>query len=150
MLRVSPNVFETILRLIEDHPVFHNESNNEQTPVRTQLAVTLYRMGHYGNGASVQDVARMAGCSEGAVELYTDRCQEAIMSLHEMFVRPLTDEEKEVEKAWIEKHLGLTGSSWWEGWIMYDGTIIVLYARPGLDGDAYYTRKCNYGLNAQV
>ena len=33
---------------------------------------------------------------------------------------------------------------------MYDGTIVVLYARPGLDGDVYYTRKCNYGLNLQV
>ena len=33
---------------------------------------------------------------------------------------------------------------------MYDGTIVVLYARPGLDGDAYYTHKCNYGLNVQV
>ncbi len=33
---------------------------------------------------------------------------------------------------------------------MYDGTIVVLYARPGLDGDAYYTRKSNYGLNLQV
>lgn len=33
---------------------------------------------------------------------------------------------------------------------MYDGTIIVFYTRLGMDGDAYYTRKCNYGLNAQV
>ena len=33
---------------------------------------------------------------------------------------------------------------------MYDGTIVVLYAQPGMEGDAYYTRKCNYGLNLQV
>ncbi|SRR6266545_6315667 len=33
---------------------------------------------------------------------------------------------------------------------MYDGTIVVLYARPGLDGNAYYTQKSNYGLNLQV
>jgi len=39
---------------------------------------------------------------------------------------------------------------WRDGWVMYDGTIIVLYARPGLNGDAYYTRKSNYGLNLQV
>lgn len=39
---------------------------------------------------------------------------------------------------------------WQEGWIMYDGTIVVLYAQPGMEGDAYYTRKCNYGLNLQV
>jgi len=33
---------------------------------------------------------------------------------------------------------------------MYDGTIVVLYAHPGLDGNAYYTQKSNYGLNLQV
>ena len=33
---------------------------------------------------------------------------------------------------------------------MYDGTIVVLYAKPGLNGDAYFIRKSNYGLNLQV
>jgi len=33
---------------------------------------------------------------------------------------------------------------------MYDGTIVVLYQHPGLNGDAYYTHKANYGLNVQV
>jgi len=46
-------------------------------------------------------------------------------------------------------HLGFEGL-WNEGWVMYDGTIVVLYAKPSLNGDAYYTRKGNYGLNAQV
>ena len=83
MLRVSPLVFDTILTLIEEHPVFANSSNNSQTPVEQQLAVTLFRLGRYGNGASVQDIARQAGCSEGSVEKYTDRCFEAIESLHD-------------------------------------------------------------------
>jgi hypothetical protein len=30
MLRVSPKVFDVILHLIEDHPVFRNDSNNAQ------------------------------------------------------------------------------------------------------------------------
>lgn len=33
---------------------------------------------------------------------------------------------------------------------MYDGTIVVLYSKLGLNGDAYYTQKGNYGLNVQV
>ncbi|KAF8223131.1 hypothetical protein L208DRAFT_1318639, partial [Tricholoma matsutake] len=39
---------------------------------------------------------------------------------------------------------------WQEGWVVYDGTIFVLYSKPGLNRDAYYTRKRNYGLNFQV
>jgi hypothetical protein len=149
MLRVSPRVFAVVIELIKDHPVFQNNSNVPQSPVDYQLAITLYRMGRYGNAASLADIAREAGCSEGSVELWTDCCFEAIESLHDMFVRPLTAKEKEAEKNWIDHNLGFKGI-WRDGWIMYDGTIIVLYARPGMDGDAYYTRKCNYGLNLQV
>ena len=149
MLRVSPQVFDVILYFIHDHPVFQNNSNNPQAPVQTQLAVTLYRMGRYGNGASVKDIAHIAGISEGSVENYTDHCLVAIESLHDIFVRKLTPEEKEVEKQWMDEHLGFVGS-WRDGWVMYDGTIVVLYSKPGLHGDAYYTRKANYGLNVQV
>ena len=81
--------------------------------------------------------------------LFTDHCFTAIECLHDIFVRPLTADEKEVEKQWMDAHMGFEGS-WCEGWVMYDGTIIVLYAHPGLDGDAYYTWKSNYGLNLQV
>jgi hypothetical protein len=149
MLRVTPLVFHVILQLIEDHPVFLNHSNNGQTPVEQQLAVTLYRMGRYGNAASVEDVAHLAGCAEGSVDNFTDRCFTAIEDLHDIFVRRLTPAEKEVEKRWMDENLGFRGK-WRDGWLMYDGTIVVLFRKPGLNGDAYYTRKGNYGLNVQV
>lgn len=149
MMRISPACFQVLLSLIENHPIFSNNSNVPQKPVHQQLATTLYRMGRYGNGASVMDVARFAGGSEGDVKNATHRCFTAIESLHDLFVRPLTREEKEVEKQWMDSHLGFQGL-WREGWVMYDGTIVVSYQRPGMDGNAYYTRKGNYGLNAQV
>jgi hypothetical protein len=149
MLRVSPPIFNIILDLIKDHPVFHNNSNVPQTDVKFQLAITLYRLGHYGNAASVGDIARNFGYSEGAVESFTQRCFQAIESLHGAFVRQLTATEKEVEKLWIDDKVGFKGL-WREGWVMYDGTIVPLHAKPGYNGDAYYTRKSNYGLNVQV
>ena len=149
MLRISPVVFEKLLSLIENHEVFQTDSNHGQAPVELQLAVTLYRMGCFGNGASVEDIARVAGCSEGSVQNFTNRCFKAILSLHDQFVRQLTPEEKEVEKVYMDNHLGFKGL-WREGWVMYDGTIVVLFRKPGKDGDAYYTRKANYGLNVQV
>jgi hypothetical protein len=149
MLRVTPLIFDVILNLIKDHPVFHNNSNIPQTDVKFQLAITLYRLGHYGNAASVGDIARNFGYSEGAVELFTRRCFQAIESLHGHFIRPLTTAEKEVEKQWIDDKVGFQGL-WREGWVMYDGTIVPLHEKPGYNGDAYYTRKSNYGLNVQV
>ncbi|KIM50092.1 hypothetical protein SCLCIDRAFT_1187614, partial [Scleroderma citrinum Foug A] len=121
MLHVSPEVFQVILSPIDNHPVFFNNSSHPQESVKVQLGVTLYRMGQYGNGASLEDIACVAGCSEGA----------------------------EWEKCWIDEHLGFKGT-WWEGWVMYDGTIVPLYAKPAVNGEAYFTCKSNYGLNLQV
>ena len=42
MLRVSPLVFLTVLDLIENHTVFRNNTNLGQTPIKQQLAVTLF------------------------------------------------------------------------------------------------------------
>ncbi|KIY70502.1 hypothetical protein CYLTODRAFT_441951 [Cylindrobasidium torrendii FP15055 ss-10] len=149
MVRVSPYVFASILELIEDNPIFHNNSPNPQEPVELQLAVALYRLGRYGNGASVKDVARVFGIGDGTAELYTERCMTAIESLQHLFVRQLTAEEKEVEKEWMDKQLGFRGL-WREGYIMYDGTIVVIFNKPARDGTTYYTRKSNYGLNTQI
>ncbi|KAF7308036.1 DDE Tnp4 domain-containing protein [Mycena kentingensis (nom. inval.)] len=84
MLRLTPYCFDVLLHLIQDHPIFSNNSNNAQAPVEQQLAVALYRLGRYGNGASVHDIARIAGCSEGSVENFTKRVFTAIASLHDL------------------------------------------------------------------
>ena len=89
MLSVSPPIFNIRLDLIKDHPVFHNSSNAPQVDVKFQLAITLYRLGHYGNAASNGDIARNFGYPEGAVEVLTQRCFQAIESLQGAFVRRL-------------------------------------------------------------
>jgi hypothetical protein len=126
MLWVTPLVFSTILQLIENHHIFFNHSNNGQTSVEQQLVVTLYQMGHYGNAASVEDITQIAGCSEGSVDSYTDRCFTAIESLHDLFVHQLTAAEKEVEKKWMDENLGFK-EKWQDGWLMYDGTVVVVF-----------------------
>ena len=106
MFWVSLGLFQVLLHLIEEHPVFWNNSNIPQKPVEVQLETTLYCMGRYGNGASLEDVARICGSSEGDVKNATCRCFDAIESLHDLFVCPLTAKEKEVEKQWMDQHLG--------------------------------------------
>ena len=81
-------------------------------------------MGQFGNAASLIDLAHEAGCSMGLVEEFMQRCFTVIESLHHIFVHQLTAKEKEREKAWIDHHLGFRGT-WQDGWVMYDGTIVV-------------------------
>ena len=107
MLQVSPGVFQVLLHLIQEHPVFQNNSNNSQKPVEVQIATTLYHMGRYGNGASLEDVARICGGSEGDVKNATRQCFDAIESLHDLFVCPLTGSRKAVDgsASWLSRTL---------------------------------------------
>ncbi|KAJ3975086.1 hypothetical protein EV361DRAFT_553322 [Lentinula raphanica] len=128
-LRVTPKTFGELVADIEDDLVFMNSSQNEQIPVSDQLAITLYRFGHFGNGANLQQVANWSGYSKG------------------LAVHPLTTEEKEEAKGWIESHLC---KAWRNGYCMVDGTLVVLAERPYWFGESYFDQKCNYSLNFQV
>ncbi|KAG8911346.1 hypothetical protein FRC01_005762 [Tulasnella sp. 417] len=148
MLRVTPDAFHHILSLIQDHPIFTCRGPRPQAPVELQLAVTLYRAGRYGNGSSVGDIARIAGVSEGSVLKFTERCIAAILSLENHALRRPTAEEKEREKEWVERRVGCP--SFRDGWCTGDGTLVHLHQKPGLNGDAYFSRKMQYDLNVQI
>jgi len=148
-LRVTPDTFDQIVEKISDHPVFFNNSNCPQAPVKDQLAITLFCFGHYGNAASLERVREWAGTSKGLVKLATRRVMTALLSPDFMkdAVRLPTDEEKEEAKEWVEEH---SCKAWRDGWCLVDGTLIPLYARPYWYGESYFDRKCNYSLNIQV
>ncbi|GLB34545.1 putative DDE superfamily endonuclease [Lyophyllum shimeji] len=148
-LRVSPYTFDRMVNRILDDPIFSNNSQNEQMPVEDQLAITLYRFGHFGNAAGLDKVARWSGYSKGTVSLATRRVMTAVLRRDFMnqAVRPPTPEEKERAKHWVERN---SCKAWRDGWCMVDGTLVTLYDRPFWYGESYYDRKCNYSLNIQI
>ncbi|KAA1110729.1 hypothetical protein PGT21_030420 [Puccinia graminis f. sp. tritici] len=83
---MSQESFHQLLDLIKGNPVFHNNSNVPQRPVRDQLMVTLRRMGMSGNGSSIGVLARFFRISEGTVILYCSRVVEAILALESAYV----------------------------------------------------------------
>jgi hypothetical protein len=105
-------MFHIILHLIKNNQVFQNNAQSAQTPVEYQLVVTLYCMGRYGNAASLEDIAQDAGIAKSTVKLFTKRCFDVIEDLHDMFLQPVTEEEKEWEKQWIDGQVCMTGSLW--------------------------------------
>ncbi|KAF8573191.1 hypothetical protein K439DRAFT_1650049 [Ramaria rubella] len=78
LLRVTPSTFDVSLSKIQDHPVFQSNSEKQQIPVNQQLAVVLYRFGHYGNAASMQKVGLWAGLGYGTVDKCTRRVMKAV------------------------------------------------------------------------
>ena len=51
--RMSKASFHQLLDEIKLHPIFQNQSNIPQRPVKDQLMVTLKRMGTFGNGSLI-------------------------------------------------------------------------------------------------
>ncbi|KAG1805224.1 uncharacterized protein BJ212DRAFT_1544182 [Suillus subaureus] len=77
-VRMSPESFNALLAAIQDDPIFQNNLQNTQDPIDRQLAVALFRFGHYGNAATVTKVALWAGIGYGTVRLYTNRIMIAV------------------------------------------------------------------------
>jgi hypothetical protein len=146
-VRVGPATFDAIVKCIENHPIFQNNSNNPQTAISTQLAVTLNRFGHYGNAATLTDIGEWAGISAGTVETCTKRVAVALMALHDFAVHLPNDEEKQAAKAFSAEKVC---PEWGDGYLSADGSTVVLFEKPGYFGEAYFDRSSNYSINMQV
>ncbi|KAH8795967.1 hypothetical protein DL96DRAFT_1419279, partial [Flagelloscypha sp. PMI_526] len=149
-LRVTPTTFDALLAAIKDDPVFHSSSQNRQIPVEEQLAIGLYRFGHYGNGASTLKVALWAGVGYGTVVKVTRRiltafCREGFRAAATQFPGR-DDPRREEAKNWVAS---VVCEAWRDGWIMVDGTLVPLFLRPGFFGNTFFDRKSNYSLNVQ-
>jgi hypothetical protein len=148
-LRITPECFDDLVIAIADDEVFHSNSNNPQMPVEEQVAITLYRFGHYGNSASTMKIALLFGVGYGTVHLVTTRVIKACCSerFRAASIQWPDRQGKEEAKAWVERH---SCPAWRNGWLMVDGTLIPLFRRPGDFGNTYFDRKSNYSMNVQV
>ena len=142
-LRVSTRVFDRLVQLIEDHQIFHNNSNVPQHPVFIQLAIFLVRVGHYGNASGPEYVAQWAGVCVGTVINATYRCLVAFLALHDEVVMMPPEEEKEHAKEYIES---MTCPEWRNSFLLADGTKFVLSQKPGLHGDELRSQQWGKSL----
>jgi hypothetical protein len=108
-MRMSRDAFAKLLRIIQRDRVFHNQSRNRQTPIKIQLAVTLYRLGTTGNGVSIQKLAMHWGISPGAVLLFTSRVFNALLAHQRRWIAfPEANERARISKR-IGESLGFDG-----------------------------------------
>src|SRR5260370_1716598 len=80
-------MFDILVSLIQDSPCFQNNSANEQMPLPSQLAITLFCFGHFGSVASMDAVAQWAGCNVGAIINSTHCVIRAFLLLHDQFIQ---------------------------------------------------------------
>ncbi|KAJ8092390.1 hypothetical protein PM082_023845 [Marasmius tenuissimus] len=148
-VHMTPHSFDRLLDLISSHYVFTNNSSIPQMPVEVQLAIALYCFGHYGNAASAMKVALWAGVRVGTVKLVTDQVMLACLdkSFRVSTIYKPDESAKEKAKEWVE---GRSCLEWRDGWLMIDGTLVPLYARPAHFGNTWFDCKSNYSMNVKL
>ena len=146
-VHVDPTTFNGIIKKIHDHHIFHNNLHVPQIPVETQLAIFLYCARHYGNATSPKAIGHWAGVSLGTVVNSTNHVMVALLTLHDKLIHLPTSEEKESVKEWVA---GKACAEWRDGYLMVDGTKFALFQQPGLHGDTWFDKNCNYSLDCQV
>ncbi|KAF8235113.1 hypothetical protein L208DRAFT_1258673, partial [Tricholoma matsutake] len=146
-LCVEPQTFDSLLSLIKDHPIFHNNSNNDQLAIHIQLSVFLFHAGHYGNASSPEDTAQWAGISVGGVEKCTDCVIVALLSFHDEAIHLPDAAEKESSKSYVDEAVC---PEWQGGFLLADGSKFPLYQCPGLHGDAWFDKDGAYDIDCHV
>ncbi|KAF6209583.1 hypothetical protein GE061_015331 [Apolygus lucorum] len=141
MMRVNWAQFQTIVDLIKDDAVFKSKL---QFPVEVQLMIVLYRLGSYGEGASIAKIANLFGVGDGGtVDIVTRRIFRAILALKSRFLTWMNAEER--AKIVAETYDELP---YCVGYI--DGTEIPLAEKPVTSPDDYYSRKQRFSIKAQI
>ncbi|ORZ27266.1 hypothetical protein BCR41DRAFT_289591, partial [Lobosporangium transversale] len=80
------------------HEVFMNRSNNSQESVEKQLAITLWRLGHYGNEAGIGEASKIFGLSEGSIMKCTKRCIQVLKEISsDLITWPSQDEKRTIK-----------------------------------------------------
>jgi hypothetical protein len=144
-VRLDKETFLFVERMIEDDLVFQNQSFNPQKPVRLQLAVTLERLGCYGNGASVGRIARANGIGNGTVTMFTNRVVKALLKHWDTYVKWPSQAQRQQSSAYHNEHFCMPGVIG-----IVDGSHFILSQKPAIDGEVFFTRKKRYALNAQL
>jgi hypothetical protein len=125
---------------VESHPIFHNNSNRPQRPVIEQMMVKLNQLGCFGNGVAVGMLATCYQIGNGTVELYTNRCLIAILSLRSRLLAwPDPDAHKKIREKF--KEVGFEGCVG-----LIDGTQVIMSTCPEKYGPDYYNRKGFYSV----
>jgi len=142
--RMNRESFNVLASLIQDDPIFTNNSQNPQASIEIQLASALYFLG--SAGASVIRGAAQLGIGEGTIRLYCDRCISALVRRVPQFVKWPKPRSQDF---WHMRKL-VEDSSGFPGCVGYlDGTDITLRYGPSYYGESYFNRKKQYALNMQ-
>jgi len=145
--RVNRSTFQALksVLLVRARAAFCRRRGGSQLSLDLQLAVTLFRVGHYGNACSVDAVADLFGVSVGGVIKSTRRVVKALAGVAPQHIRWPNTQRRAGLSMYAAEKFGFDGCIG-----ATDGTTFPLAYQPALHPWAYYDRKQRYSLNGLI
>ena len=145
--RVDRSTFEVLVGRMEATAgdIFYSSSGRPQLPVRVQLAITLFRFGHYGNAASVILTAQTFFVSVGSVVKATQRVTAAILRWEDAEIRWPDASRRAALAEQSKQRYGFAGCVG-----AVDGTTIPLAYPPSVNPWCFFDRHGRYSVNVLV
>ena len=116
-----------------------------QPSLDLQLAVTLFRVGHYGNACSVYAVSDLFAVPVGGVIKSTRRVVNALTGVAPQHIRWQNTQRRAGLSMYAAETFGFAGCIG-----ATDGATFLLAYQPALHPWAYYDRKQRYSLNGLI
>ena len=142
--RMDPQSFIHVLRLIQNSPIFQNNSNRPQASISSQLKIALYKLAQNGSGSGFRPSSTQWGVSEGHIYNSTRRVVYALFQLRNRYIKWPFPEVRHHESFKNYDRAGFVGAVG-----SLDGTDIVLENKPGgeYQGEQFFNRKKRYALD---
>jgi len=145
--RVSRSTFSKLPDVLWAHarPILRRRRGGALLALDLQLAITLYRLGHYGDACSVDAVADLFGISVGAVMKSTRRVAKALSKIAPEHIKWPSRTCRAASSRFAADGYGFQaciGAT--------DSTTFLLAYQPALHPWLYLDRKSRYGLNGII
>jgi hypothetical protein len=131
MFHMTFPCFLNLVQLIQQNPIFYNNSCNPQRDPPIQIAVAVCRLGSDGNSSAIYRFKNLFQVVFGTIDLYTRQVIHAIYKLWSSLVTWPTKSEQ-IESSQVMQEEGFPGCV---GFV--DGTTIPLSQKPPKDGQHY-------------
>ena len=142
--RMNRSTFNSLVEILSEDEIFHNNSSCPQAPVEEQLLLALHKLGNAGSACTFIKSAGNWATSEGHIHKCTKRVVLALCNLKDERIRWPTAKEKTRESMKNDDRAGFIGCVG-----KVDGTDCAFYEKPGGDyvGEVFFNRKKRYAMD---
>ena len=137
--RMGRNMFDRLVHLLAENPIFISSGKKPQRPVKYQLGAFLVRYGH--RGSDTLDAAKRLALGHGTVEKYCHRVSKALRQLKTQYLSWPSEVQRLAIALAIENQSGFpkcVGSG--------DGSLIRFTEAPFEWGTTFMGRKKFFGV----